>query len=70
MSRYINGQYVYGFDNPLSQYFLSKGNKHLCGPLSKTHGDNYTLIELMKRENLWDKINEEHKQLITGDLPV
>lgn len=60
---------VYGFDEPLSQYFLSVGNQQLVGPLSKKYGDNYTMIETLKKAGLWDRLPENHQKAIQDDFP-
>jgi len=60
--------FAYGFDNPLSQFFLTLNGKHLVGPLSKQYGDNYSMIDALKRNQLWDSIPAEHRQAIESDL--
>lgn len=70
MSRYeLPGRVVYGFDEQLSQYFLDRGRRHVLGPLSKTYGTCYELMETLKVLGLWDKIPHAHQNAIAGDVP-
>lgn len=71
MSRYnlTNGsdKFVYGFDGPLSQYFLTKNEKNLVGPLAR-YGDNTTMITELRNVGILDKIPEPHRKAIVCDI--
>jgi hypothetical protein len=71
MSRYqIPGtRFVYGFDRPLSEYFLDEGSKGIVGTLGRLYGDATNLYTELKRRELWDKIPESHRNAIAGDEP-
>jgi len=71
MSRYqIPGTKIaYGFDRPLSEYFLNEGSKGVVGTLGKLYGDAMNLYTELKRRNLWGKIPQEHRDAIAGDNP-
>lgn len=71
MSRYNVGKYAYGFDRPLSEYFLSKDDTTLVGLLSYPHvyGGHTQLMTAMQKEGVWDQIPEHHKSAIALDLP-
>ncbi len=71
MSRYHIGKYAYGFDRPLSEYFLSKGDKTLVGILSqpKVYGGHVELMTALQKEGVWEQIPEQHRDAIAMDLP-
>ena len=76
MSRYAvtdsrGRKFVYGFDRPLSYYFLSYEGRlhviHLVGLLSPVYGSAANLLEWIDRYRL--PIPEEHRLLAESDLP-
>ena len=74
MSRYtvMDDQGVpvdYGFDPPLSEYFMQHGTQWVVGPLADTHGSNNALGEALTRAGVWKKIPKEHRSAISDDLP-
>ena len=71
MSRYYISDYVYGFDNPLSEYFMQKKGTTIVGTMSepKVYGSASNLYEALLKEGLLDKIPTEHRNAILGDLP-
>lgn len=72
MSRYtVNSKgkkIVYGFDNPLSQFFLDIDGKHICGPLSPVYGSNYEMLAALRRNGIEKMIPQIHIDAITDDL--
>jgi hypothetical protein len=77
MSRYRSGDYEYGYDNPLQEYFLQKVTHdeydfpeivELVGNLSDTYGSAVNLLTALKNHNV--QIPEEHELKLIGDLPI
>jgi hypothetical protein len=77
MSRYRSGDYEYGYDNPLHEYFLQKVIHdeydfpeivELVGNLSDTYGSAVNLLTALKNHNV--QIPEEHELKLIGDLPI
>ena len=68
MSRYQIGQYAYGYDNPLGEYFLQKGENELVGNLSNVAGTAGNLLEALEKECV--EIPEDHKMKILCDWPI
>lgn len=76
---YVNGDYegksvifVYGFDNPLTEYFLSAETKDdrwdLVGTLAGVYGSHWNLYEALVGNGVWEKIPADHQFAIMGDL--
>lgn len=71
MSRYIIGNYAYGYDNPLQEYFIqeNKGDElvEIVGSLSDKPGiaGNF----LIAIEELGIQIPKEHLDRVVMDLP-
>lgn len=71
MSRYQIGNYSYGYDHPLQEYFLQKqsGNKtkEIVGCLSEKPGTARNFIEAVQKLKI--QIPEEHMNKAICDLP-
>lgn len=71
MSRYNSGNYAYGYDHPLQEYFLqeNKGEEtvEIVGCLSRKKGTSRNLLEAIYALEI--EIPEEHKTQIELDLP-
>ena len=72
MSRYTiedskGARIVYGFDRPISQYFVQKERKHLLGPMSANYGNCVEMEKTLRDVQVWDKIPEQHQEAIVSD---
>ena len=77
MSRYKSGDYEYGYDRPLQEYFLQKVESNpeedfpeiveLVGSLSSVRGTAMNLLKFIEQHQI--KIPQEHRDLILMDLP-
>ena len=71
MSRYQIGNYSYGYDAPLSEYFLQKTTgsrtKEIVGCLSPKPGTASNFIEAVK--SLGIPVPEDHLNKALCDLP-
>ena len=78
MSRHViespAGKWVYGFDEPLGEYFLQEqvndeiGFKEIVGSLGDQYGSAAALLEAVDELGL--ELPMEHRALIEMDLPV
>lgn len=71
MSRYQIGNYSYGYDNPLREYFLQKKTgsriKEIVGCLAERAGTASNFVESVKELGI--PVPEEHLQKAMCDLP-
>ena len=72
MSRYrtVNDKgesYAYGYDRPLAEYFLQKGDVEIVGNLGTKPGTNGHMLEALTEEKI--VIPQDHFDAITMDLP-
>lgn len=77
MSRYDSGEYVYGYDRPLQEYFLQKVVPsedgfpeiiEIVGSLSDTYGSARNLLDALAKNNV--QIPEVHELKLIADLPI
>lgn len=75
MSRYKSGEFSYGYDNPLQEYFLQKSSfenddmdiVELVGCMSNKIGNAANMLAAIQEYNV--QIPEEHRTKIMLDLP-
>lgn len=75
MSRYKSGEFEYGYDRPLQEYFLQRviptdgfpDVVELVGSLSNKRGNATNMIQAIEEYNV--DISDEHKMQIQMDLP-
>lgn len=71
MSRYQIGNYSYGYDHPLCEYFLQKttGNrtKEIVGSLASKAGTAGNFVQAVKELGI--PVPEDHLQKAMCDLP-
>lgn len=71
MSRYQSGDFEYGYDRPLQEYFLMKRCDEdfieLVGSLSDKSGTARNMLEAIESNNV--EIPEDHRLKIMMDLP-
>lgn len=75
MSRYKSGEFFYGYDNPLQEYFLQKSSfenddmdiVELVGCMSNKIGNAANMLAAIQEYNV--QIPEEHRTKIMLDLP-
>ena len=72
MSQYKSGNYVYGYDAPMSEYFLMEEINNdmeiLVGTGSSLKGNKTNLLSQLNKLKI--KIPKAHKTKISMDLPV
>lgn len=72
MSQYKSGNYVYGYDAPMSEYFLmeeiNSDMEILVGTGSSLKGNKTNLLSQLNKLKI--KIPKAHKIKISMDLPV
>lgn len=59
--------YAYGYDRPLAEYFLQKGEVEIVGNLGTKPGTNGHMLEALRAENV--EIPADHYDAISMDLP-
>lgn len=74
MSRYVSGEFEYGYDFPLQEYFLQRSIdsdefefEELVGSLSDTHGNASNMLAAIEAHGVI--IPEDHREKIMMDLP-
>lgn len=70
MSRYQIGNYAYGYDHPLQEYFLQRSRprtKEIVGCLSEKQGTASNFIEAVNKLGI--PIPPEHMERAEMDLP-
>lgn len=71
MSRYISGNYAYGYDNPLQEYFIQENvgedMVEIVGCLSDKPGNAGNFLSAV--EELGIKVPQEYLDRVVMDLP-